>query len=298
MAGFNLNQELNEKRAKERRLSKMEGRHLRLFNRLSYKNALDEINKQNEPITALENKKKELEKIMTNQELPLLRGVASALYSKLDGSITYTRFPGANLGLVITNDDVSTNMDLINLPQFMMHGKVEGRDGYVSNAFENATIENTDLLKKSENNNANIAKNATITNSKIGEYSNNKLVDLANSASMMHSRVANYSINENCKIANNATITTNSHIANYTKNFDVELIGENTLVGGVNMMKKDMKSCVGNYSHNTFEHLELARNLQKLIGDAKQSRLLLKSNQDYEVQIGINSTIEMQYEAL
>ena len=96
------------------RLSKFEGRHLRLLNRLATKSLKEKISSKN----ALKNVNNELKKYFESENR-LIKGVASSIYSKLNGTIKYTRFNGANLGLVVEKDDVNTNYRIKDLNSFM-----------------------------------------------------------------------------------------------------------------------------------------------------------------------------------
>lgn len=228
----------------EERLSKLEGRHLRMLNRISYKLAKEKSSDD------IKDAKQELYKFMRNpqnhQYNPLLVGVRSALYSKLDGSIKNTVFNNANLGLVISNGDVKTNYDLEGVQNFMTHGKIEyscGFDAIDEPVFSRINIINSKILRYSENKNAIIGQNSTITGSDVLEHSKNDSCYIGNNSLISFSRINNHSTNQYTNVCRNSMITS-SLIGNYSMNHNT-LFGEDALI---NDRKNDLETIMNQYS--------------------------------------------------
>lgn len=218
----------------EKRLSKLEGRHLRMLNRISYKIAKEESSKD---VTAA---RRDLYNFIRNpqnhQYTPLLIGVRSALYSKLDGSIKNTVFNNANLGLVITNGDVKTNYDIEGVQNFMTHGKIENYcpiiDGIDNSAFSGINIVNSGILRNSENKNATIGKNSIIIGTDLLEHSNNEMCTIGLNSIINYSRIDNHSKNSYAHVAENAVIIS-SLIGNYNLN-EKSSFAKNAIINDLN----------------------------------------------------------------
>jgi len=114
----------------EERLSKFKPRHLRLLNRIATKNIQSKITNKR----SLKDVKTALVATVFEdcKKYPYLVGVNSAIYSRIDKSIKHTRFNHANLGLVITNNDVNTRYNLENLTDFMKCSKISNSNLFFS----------------------------------------------------------------------------------------------------------------------------------------------------------------------
>ncbi|MFH1503178.1 MAG: hypothetical protein ABIE36_00790 [Candidatus Diapherotrites archaeon] len=141
----------------EERLSRFEGRHFRLLNRLATKNLKEKISDN----SSLRNVNNHLKQYF-GSEYSLIKGVNSAIYSKLNGSIKYTRFNEANLGLVIEGNDVNTKYHIKDLESFMKFSGV-----YNSDIFKKQKIINSGIAGGATINSSDVAYNATINNSHV-----------------------------------------------------------------------------------------------------------------------------------
>lgn len=194
------------------RLSKFKGRHFRLFNRIASGRLEEKI--LNSDFTRSE-VNEELKKYFDSDN-KYIRGVASALYSKINHSIYDTRFPGANLGLVIKNDDVNTNFDIEKLGEFMESAGIYNshifvgpfgglvRIAYYSNILRGAMIKNSSVASGA------VIRDSSIANGSIVDSSS-----IANYAIMGNSSIANYAMLEHSAILKNSSIN-RSVIANYS----------------------------------------------------------------------------------
>ena len=199
----------------EERLSKFEGRHFRLFNRLATKNLKERISNK----SSLRNVNNHLKKYFDSDKA-LIKGVASALYSKLNRSIKYTRFDGANLGLVIDKDDVKTNYNLKNLKSFTnpagIYDSIIFREKKIDNSWvaENATIYKSQVAHNATiKNDSGVAENATINNSGVAYDATINNSWVAENATINNSWVANNATINNSRVAESATIKNNSRVA-------------------------------------------------------------------------------------
>lgn len=236
-------QEQRKNIALEERLSKLAGRHLRLLNRISTKLAREKS------YATREDAKQELMRFMKNpqnhQDTPLLMGVRSALYSKLDESIKNTRFDNANLGLVITDGDVQTNYDIDNVRNFMTYGQIENTDftGHKKPAFSGINIINSRILRNGQTVAATIGKNSTIIGSDLLEQSNNYLSKIGENTMISYSKIANHSTNEGTSFVKDAIISS-SMIGNYSTNYRNVFFAENATLNET----KDLKTLVSKYA--------------------------------------------------
>ena len=213
----------------EERLSKFEGRHLRLFNRLATKNLKERISGK----SSFKNVNNYLKQYFDSDN-KLIKGVASALYSKLNGSIKYTRFEGANLGLVIDKNDVRTNYSLKDLKSFMGYAGI-----YDSNIFRKKKIDNSEVAENATiKNNSGVAEDATIKNNSWVAYDatiNNSRV--ANSATIMDSSwVAENATIKDSKVAESATIKYSSQVAERATIKD-SWVAEDAIINGSRVAK-------------------------------------------------------------
>ena len=227
-----------DKKVIAERLNKFEGRHFRLLNRLASKNLEEKISTK----SALKDVNEELEKYFKSNNEDL-KGVSSAIYSKINHSIKDTRFSGANLGLVIEDNDVKTNYDVKDLKNFMKFLGVYNSNIFKKPFFGKRKIINSSVANGSTINKSMVAYSSTINKSKVAndsiikDYSSvadKSIIEndswVANISTIKNnSSVAKISTINNSNVAESSTIKNNSSVAKYAKVIK-SYIGEDTTI--------------------------------------------------------------------
>ena len=243
------------------RLNKFEGRHFRLLNSLASKNLEEKISTKSD----LRKVNKELKRYFKSDN-EYIKGVASAIYSKINHSIKKTRFSGANLGLVIEEGDIEVNYDIKDLDNFMRFLGV-----YNSKVFREESLGKTKIL------NSKIAENSAIKNSRFiyGLIVNNS--EVANNSTINNSKVVYNSLMSNSEVANNSTISDNSEVANNSTISDNSDVANNSTID---------KSSVA-YISDVKDKSEVANNSK-----INNSNIAYLSSIEDNSKVAYNSTIE------
>ena len=176
----------------EERLSKFKGRHFRLLNRLAVSRLEEGISSSSD----LREINKELKKYFGDSSenegvYPLIEGVSSAMYSRINHSIKDTRIDDGNLGLVIENNNVKTNYNLYAVYDFMkyagvMDSEIFGKRFY----FFPTKITYSDIAEEMEIIGSNVAGGAEIKGANVAERAKVERSYIVEGAKIIGSNVA------------------------------------------------------------------------------------------------------------
>ena len=175
----------------EERLSKFEGRHFRLLNRLAVSRLEKGIFTPNDLKETNRELKKYFGKSDENGKYPLVEGVSSAMYSGINHSIEDTRINNGNLGLVIENDNVKTNYNLNEVSNFMKYAGMMGSEVFGKRFyFFPTTIFNSGVARGADIRSSGVARGAEIKGSYVALEADIGGSDVAEGAKMTSSYVA------------------------------------------------------------------------------------------------------------